>query len=80
MVQLFCIVSGYTQSLKPLQQMQKEQWDAVHKSLSSAIFRRGFRLFLPAFAAAMLIAVAVWLGLYEWGSKFRNTWFEEDPN
>jgi len=80
MVQLFFIVSGYTQSLKPLQQMQKEQWDAVHKSLSSAIFRRGFRLFLPTFAAAMLIAVSVWLGMYDWGSKFRNTWFEGDPN
>ncbi|KUJ10854.1 uncharacterized protein LY89DRAFT_759777 [Mollisia scopiformis] len=80
MVPMFFIISGYTQSLKPLQQMQREQWDSVHKTLSSASFRRGFRLFLPTFAAAMLIAFSVWLGLYDWGSSFRNTWFDENPS
>lgn len=79
MIEIFFVLSGYTQSLKPLQQIEKRQWEKAQTTLASAICRRPFRLFLPTFTAASFIALAVWIGLYEWGSGFRSTWFDTPP-
>jgi peptidoglycan/LPS O-acetylase OafA/YrhL len=48
----FFVLSGYVLSIKPLKQM-RSQSPQLHKTLTSAIFRRGMRLFIPS--AFMLI-------------------------
>lgn len=64
-VAVFYVVSGYSLSLKPLKQARAADWDGLYRTLSSAVFRRGFRLFLPVMASTFLIMLAIDLGLYE---------------
>lgn len=54
---VFFAISGYVCSLKALRQMHSAQHDVVLKTLSSSIFRRGFRLFLPAGAMMLISAI-----------------------
>jgi len=79
MVEIFFLVSGYTQSLKALSLMQGRKRTSNHKLLVLTLFRRFFRLLIPTFVAGVLVAAAVWIGLYEWGSKYRRTWFDGNP-
>jgi peptidoglycan/LPS O-acetylase OafA/YrhL len=65
MVSIFFIVSGYALSLKPLKQMRGQQWDSLLNTLSSSIFRRGFRLFLPTTISTFMIVLALRAGWYE---------------
>jgi len=71
MVVVFFVVSGYVDSIKPLQLVHGKQWAPLQGHLASSVLRRGPRLFLPALGAAVLISMAVWLGLYEWGLEYR---------
>jgi peptidoglycan/LPS O-acetylase OafA/YrhL len=79
MVVVFFVISGYLDSIKPLQYIHNKQWDSLEGHLASAIFRRGPRLFLPAFCAGILITLAVWMGLYEWGLEYRLSFFDGLP-
>ncbi|KAI9691765.1 MAG: hypothetical protein M1822_007837 [Bathelium mastoideum] len=65
MVSIFFVVSGYALSLKPLKQMRAHQWDSLLTTMSSSIFRRGFRLFLPTAISTFLILLMIRMGLYE---------------
>ncbi|KAI0404476.1 acyltransferase family-domain-containing protein [Xylaria palmicola] len=47
-VMIFFVVSGYALSLKPLTLIQKDQHLKMYQALSSSIFRRHPRLFVPA--------------------------------
>lgn len=64
-VALFFIISGYALSMKPIRQIRSRSYDSLLGTLSSSIFRRGLRLFLPCFASTFIILVMVRLGLYE---------------
>lgn len=64
-VAVFYVVSGYSLSLKPLKQARAADWNGLHSTLSSAAFRRGFRLFLPVLVSTFLVMLAIDLGLYE---------------
>ncbi|ETN45258.1 uncharacterized protein HMPREF1541_09089 [Cyphellophora europaea CBS 101466] len=61
----FFVLSGYVLSYKPIKQMRNRS-SQVQKTLSSSIFRRGMRLFIPAFAMVAIIAVAAQVGIYKW--------------
>jgi peptidoglycan/LPS O-acetylase OafA/YrhL len=79
MVSVFFLVSGYVQALKRLQLMDHQNWDLLQRSLASSAFGRGFRLYLPTTAAAILITFAIYLGLYDWGHSYRVSWFDKRP-
>ncbi|KAK2045168.1 acyltransferase [Colletotrichum somersetense] len=62
MVHIFFVISGFVLSLKSLQQARKHNYDALHRTLSSSVFRRGFRLFLPTTASTLIIMIMIRLG------------------
>ncbi|KAK1596970.1 acyltransferase [Colletotrichum navitas] len=62
MVHIFFVISGFVLSLKSLQQARKHNYDGLHRTLSSSVFRRGFRLFLPTTASTFIIMVMIRLG------------------
>lgn len=76
MVAIFFVISGYLDSIKPLKYIHEKEMALLQGHLASSVLRRGPRLFLPAIGAAVLIAFAVWLGLYEWNLQYRLTFFE----
>ncbi|KPI43315.1 uncharacterized protein AB675_7154 [Cyphellophora attinorum] len=60
----FFVLSGYVLSVKPLKQMRNQDL-SVLKTLSSSVFRRGMRLFLPSIAVLIIVALVTLLGLYK---------------
>ncbi|KAK1986759.1 acyltransferase [Colletotrichum cereale] len=62
MVHIFFVISGFVLSLKSLQHARKHNYDALHRTLSSSVFRRGFRLFLPTTASTFIVMVMIRLG------------------
>lgn len=63
-VALFFIMSGYVLSYKPYKLILAHDQESLTKCISSAIFRRWFRLFLPIFAVNF-IWVSIWyLGVH----------------
>ncbi|KDN72321.1 putative acyltransferase [Colletotrichum sublineola] len=62
MVHIFFVISGFVLSLKSLQQARKLEYDRLHCTLSSSVFRRGFRLFLPTTASTFMVMVMIRLG------------------
>ncbi|KAI9698871.1 MAG: hypothetical protein M1820_007378 [Bogoriella megaspora] len=75
MVSIFFVISGYALSLKPLKQMRAHQWDGLLSTMSSSVFRRGFRLFLPTTISTFFIFLMLRLGFYE-----NTRAFAEDRN
>ncbi|KAK6212196.1 acyltransferase [Colletotrichum tabaci] len=72
MVHIFFVISGFVLSLKSLKQARKRDYDGLHRTLSSSVFRRGFRLFLPTTASTFIIMVMIRLG---WtGSPLPTLW------
>ncbi|PSS12381.1 hypothetical protein M430DRAFT_170225 [Amorphotheca resinae ATCC 22711] len=63
MVHIFFIISGYVLSYKPLKQIHSQQYAALATTLSSSVFRRGIRLFLPSIVTLFIMALAVYYGL-----------------
>jgi peptidoglycan/LPS O-acetylase OafA/YrhL len=72
MVCLFFVVSGYALSLKPLRLIHARDWSALDKTMTSFIFRRGIRLFLPTAVSTAMVVGLVWLGAYEWTREFAH--------
>jgi len=66
MVAIFFAVSGYALSYKPVKLMRQGDFEALCETLSSSVFRRAFRIFLPCVASTLLIVLFLWLRLYEW--------------
>ena len=71
MVALFFIVSGYALSWAPLR-AQSQGSGAILERLSSSIFRRATRLFLPGVVSTFLVMVCIRLHLYSWGHAAVN--------
>ncbi|OLN89045.1 hypothetical protein CCHL11_06005 [Colletotrichum chlorophyti] len=74
MVHIFFVISGFVLSLKALKQARKHEYDGLHRTLSSSVFRRGFRLFLPTIASTFAIMVMIRLG---WTGKPLPTLWEQ---
>lgn len=59
----FFVLSGYVLSVKPLRQMRSQD-PAIFTTLTSSVFRRGMRLFLPSIAIMAIVAVLGQMGMY----------------
>jgi len=62
MVHIFFIISGYVLSYKPLKQIHNQQFSDLTTTLSSSVFRRALRLFLPSFVTLFFMAIALYFG------------------
>lgn len=69
MVALFFVISAYSISIKPLRLRDNCSKEEFLYYLSSSTFRRGFRLYIPAFAIEMMAHTAMMLGFYHWPQK-----------
>ncbi|KAM3068292.1 hypothetical protein ACMFMG_009432 [Clarireedia jacksonii] len=65
MVHIFFIISGFVLAYKPLKQIHSQQYGALASTLSSSVFRRALRLFLPSFITLLIMALAVYYGISE---------------
>lgn len=65
MVAIFFVISGYVLSFKPLKLMRAQQHESLMLSMTSSVFRRGLRLFLPCFASTFLVIILAQLNLYK---------------
>jgi peptidoglycan/LPS O-acetylase OafA/YrhL len=72
MVAIFFVISGYALSYKPLKQMRSRQHDQLMTTMTSSIFRRGLRLFLPCFASTFIVISLAQLNLYKLTEDFSN--------
>ncbi|KAK6001130.1 hypothetical protein QM012_003213 [Aureobasidium pullulans] len=72
MVSLFFVLSGYALSYKPVKQMRNGEYDALFSGLSSSVFRRVIRLYLPCAASTLMIVVLVRLGFYSRTMELAN--------
>ena len=72
MVHLFFLISGYVLTIKPLKQIHSQQYAALSSTLSSSVFRRGLRLFVPSFVTLFIMALAVYSGISDdrYASRF----------
>ncbi|KAL3420052.1 hard surface induced protein [Phlyctema vagabunda] len=60
MVHIFFVISGFVLAYKPLQHIHAQQYSALATTLSSSVFRRAIRLFLPSFVGLLIMALAVY--------------------
>ena len=72
MVSLFFVLSGYALSYKPVKQMRNREYDALFSGLSSSVFRRMVRLYLPCVASTLTIVVLIRLGFYQRTMELAN--------
>ncbi|EEA21606.1 conserved hypothetical protein [Talaromyces marneffei ATCC 18224] len=70
MVPIFYVTSGCALSLKPLSLIHKNEWADFSTTVSSATFRRGFRLFLPSAIVSFLAMLFTQLGIYNHPYQF----------
>lgn len=62
MVHVFFVISGFVLSRKPLRLVCAHKYDDLHKTLSSSVFRRGIRLYLPAAFSTFLVLLLIRAG------------------
>ncbi|KAG9779991.1 hypothetical protein KCU88_g3897, partial [Aureobasidium melanogenum] len=65
MVAIFFVISGYALSYKPLKLMRSRQTEQLMNTMTSSVFRRALRLFLPCFASTFIVACLAQLNLYK---------------
>ncbi|KAF2664090.1 acyltransferase [Microthyrium microscopicum] len=65
MVCVFFVISGYSLSFKPLKQMRSHQYDSLLTTMSSSVFRRALRLFVPTITSTFLVLCMLRLGWFE---------------
>lgn len=65
MVDIFFVISGYVLSLKALSCIQDNDMVGFNKTVTSALVRRGMRLYLPVIAAIFGTGLLAWLGAFE---------------
>lgn len=70
MVDVFFFISGYVLATKPLRLIRSQQVSKAFSAISSAVFRRALRLYLPCMALIILIALMVRLRCFEAGNNF----------
>ncbi|EXJ64250.1 hypothetical protein A1O7_00586 [Cladophialophora yegresii CBS 114405] len=72
MVAIFFVISGYALSYKPVKQMRARHHEQLMTTMTSSIFRRGLRLFLPCFASTFIVVCLAQLNLYKLTEEFSN--------
>lgn len=72
MVAIFFVISGYALSYKPLKQMHEKDMEKLILTLTSSVFRRVLRLFLPCLASTFIIVCLTRMGVYKLTEDFAN--------
>ena len=62
MVHVFFVISGFVLSKKPLKLARAHNYGDLHTTLSSSIFRRGIRLYLPGAASTFIVFLLIRAG------------------
>ena len=65
MVHIFFVISGFVLSRKPLKLARAGNYSDLYTTVSSSIFRRGLRLFLPVAASTFIVLVLVCAGWHQ---------------
>ncbi|KAI2779721.1 acyltransferase family-domain-containing protein [Daldinia loculata] len=65
MVCIFFVISGYALSLKPLKQIRSRSFDGFSQTMTSFVFRRFFRLYLPPMISTFGVLILLRFGFYE---------------
>ncbi|KAJ3478025.1 hypothetical protein NLG97_g8685 [Lecanicillium saksenae] len=69
---LFFVISGYALSYRPLKLVRSRSSNDFATAISSLVFRRGIRLYLPTAISTFLIICLLRIGAYEWTREFAN--------
>ncbi|EXJ85470.1 hypothetical protein A1O1_05834 [Capronia coronata CBS 617.96] len=72
MVAIFFVISGYVLGYKPIKLMRSRQTEQLMNTMSSSVFRRALRLFLPCFASTLLVVCLAQLNLYKLTEDFAS--------
>jgi hypothetical protein len=64
MVAVFFVVGGYVVSLKPLKLIRSQSFDALGQNLTSSLFRRGPRLYLPPIVCSFVYCLFFYTDFY----------------
>lgn len=67
---VFFIISGYALTYKPLKLLRSRSWSDFSTCMSSLVFRRGIRLYLPTAISTLMIICLIRAGAYEWTRPF----------
>lgn len=62
---VFFVISGYALSYRPLKLIRSRQMSEFANCMSSMMFRRGIRLFLPTAISTLMVVVFLQMGVYE---------------
>ncbi|KAH7143774.1 acyltransferase family-domain-containing protein [Dactylonectria macrodidyma] len=71
-VALFFVISGYAISYKPVRMIRSRSTHEFGQAMTSMVFRRGLRLYLPTIASTGLLVLFLRLGFYESTRAFAN--------
>lgn len=66
LVACFFVISGYVLSYKPLKLIRAQSGEPFLQTMSSAIFRRGIRLYLPTIFATFVACLLVRMGAFNY--------------
>ncbi|PHH86937.1 hypothetical protein CDD83_9552 [Cordyceps sp. RAO-2017] len=69
---VFFVISGYALSYRPLKLIRSRSISEFSTTMSSLVFRRGLRLYLPTAVSTLLIVCLLRVGAYEWTRDFAN--------
>lgn len=72
MVAIFFVISGYVLSCKSLKLTRKRQLTELLNVVSSSMFRRGLRLFLPTIAATLIFAILIRIRWFDMARAYRD--------
>ncbi|KAG6003795.1 hypothetical protein E4U43_000864 [Claviceps pusilla] len=64
MVAIFFAISGYVLCRHIIRSIHDRNWDAVYRNLSSSVFRRIFRLYIPPTISMLLVAILAQTGAF----------------
>ncbi|KAI1270489.1 acyltransferase family-domain-containing protein [Xylariaceae sp. FL1019] len=70
MVCIFFVISGYALSMRPIQLITQRNPEALTKTLSSLVFRRIFRLYLPPIISTLICVLLLRAGFYEYTREY----------
>ena len=69
MVAIFFVISGYVLSYKPLKQIRARQPAQLQQTLTSSVFRRALRLYLPSMVAVVICGLFTWAGIFRYATS-----------
>ncbi|KOS20313.1 hypothetical protein ESCO_006256 [Escovopsis weberi] len=71
-VSIFYVISGYALSYRAMKLARARSWPDFWNSVSSLVFRRGIRLYLPTAISTLIIVFLLRIGAYDWNRDFAN--------